>query len=375
MAPHLTPAELDFIQEKERDGKEVLDIYVALKGRREKKGIAVPHITNFRKLLKGKTYKRSQKETRGRKKKFTKRMVYKMNAVRKSLIKKAANEREIRWCDIQKSARAPKAHRTTLLKSFKRCGLNVAARAPRLKPQRTKEHKDERCKWARAFSKKPCSYFEEDIDMIIDNKKFDVPTTERARKYMMSQRVRFHLRTPAEGVLDEFTKPGRKKNKMNTGACTSVCAGISNGRIVLWHYLPKLWTAQVAADVYRDVIYPSLCEHRGDKRSFKLLEDNDPTGYKSNKAKEMKESKRIKALPFPRYSPDLNPLDFSLWNEVERRTLKCAPKKIETVVAYKARLRLTALNLPKAMVAKAVRSMPKKIKQVIDAKGGSIKSD
>ena len=123
MAPHLTPAELDFIQEKERLGKDVLDIYAVLKSRRQKKGIAAPHITNFRKLLKGKTYKRNRTETRGRKTKFTKRMVYKMNAVRKSLIKKAENEREVRWRDIQKSARAPKAHRTTLLKSFKRCGL------------------------------------------------------------------------------------------------------------------------------------------------------------------------------------------------------------------------------------------------------------
>lgn len=375
MAPHLTPAELDFIQEKERNDRGVLDIYVALKSRRDKKGIAAPHITNFRKFLKGKTYKRNQKETRGRKKKFTERMVHKMNTVRKILIKKAENEREIRWRDVQKRARAPKAHRTTLLKAFKRCGLNVAARAPRLKPQRAKIHKDERCKWAKAFSKKPCSYFEKEIDMIIDNKKFDVPTTERARKYMMSQRVRFHLRTPAEGVLDAFTKPGRKKNKMNTGACASVCAGISNGRVVLWHYLPKRWTGQVAADLYCDVIYPSLCKHRGEKRSYKLLEDNDPTGYKSNKAKKMKESKRIKAVPFPRYSPDLNPLDFSLWNEIERRMFKCAPKKVETVAAYKSRLRRTALNLPQELVTKAVHSIPKKIKEVIDAKGGNIKSD
>ena len=94
MAPHLTPAELDFIQEKERLGKEVLDIYAVLKSRRQKKGIADPHITNFRKLLKGKTYKRNRTETRGRKTKFTKRMVYKMNAVRKSLIKKAENEHQ-----------------------------------------------------------------------------------------------------------------------------------------------------------------------------------------------------------------------------------------------------------------------------------------
>ena len=71
IAPHLTPAELDFIQEKEGLGKDVSDIYAVFNSRREKTGIATPHITNFRKLLKGKTYKQNQTETRGRKTKFT----------------------------------------------------------------------------------------------------------------------------------------------------------------------------------------------------------------------------------------------------------------------------------------------------------------
>ena len=55
--------------------------------------------------------------------------------------------------------------------------------------------------------------------------------------------------------------------------------------------------------------------------------------------------------------------------------MKQSPRKVETVAEYKARLRRTALDLPEELVTKAVRSMPKKIKEVRDAKGGSIKSD
>ena len=82
----------------------------------------------------------------------------------------------------------------------------------------------------------PARFFVEDVDLIIDNKQFDVPTTQCARQYMAAQRVRFHLRTPSEGVLPEMTKPGRKKNRMNmnTGAAVKVCAGISSWRMVLW---------------------------------------------------------------------------------------------------------------------------------------------
>lgn len=54
-------------------------------------------------------------------------------------------------------------------------------------------------------------------------------------------------------------------------------------------------------------------------------EDNDPSGYKSKKALDAKDSLGITALDFPRYSPDLNPMDFFLWEEVERRMAKSAP--------------------------------------------------
>lgn len=55
------------------------------------------------------------------------------------------------------------------------------------------------------------------------------------------------------------------------------------------------------------------------------VKDNDPTGYKSRKATEVKDELGIRAMDFPRYSPDLNPMDFFLWEEVERRMAKNAP--------------------------------------------------
>ncbi len=152
-------------------------------------------------------------------------------------------------------------------------------------------------------------------------------TIGRRPRYLKSQQVRFHLRTPAEGLKKEFTKPGRKKNRMNTGAKASVCAGISNGRIVLWHYLPKKWNGAEAAKLYREVISPTLKRVRGLKRSHRLLEDSDPTGHKSNKAKAAKVEKNIKTHVFPRYSPDINPLDFSLWQAVEAKLLANTPRR------------------------------------------------
>ena len=298
-----------------------------------------------------------------------------MNTVRKKLIKTTANNREVRWVDIIKKSRAPKGDPTTLRRAFQREGIKVQARRPREKPQRSPEVAKERYNWSQENSHLNGDYFSDDLDMIIDNKKFEVPTTEKARQYMTNQRIRFHLRLPSEGLQPEMTKPSRKKNRMNTGGHASVCAGISNCRIVLWHYLPKIWNGKVAADLYSGPILDTLKKKRGVKRKYLVLEDNDPTGYKSGKAKVSKKASKIEAIVFPRYSPDLNPLDFSLWDEIEFRVLQNTPSGGETVVAYKKRLRLTALRLPEAIVRKALYDIPTRIKQCVESKGGNIAKD
>ena len=234
MAPHLNKRELHFLMSQRR--KTPAEIRAEIQKKRARKGILAPNITNIRKAVKGITYKRGMVETRGRKPIYSKRQVSKMNTVRKHLLKKAKGEREVRWSDIQRVARVPNADRGTCLKAFKREGIPIGARRPRLKPARTPEQAKKRLEYGREWSKKPEKFWEDDVDLILDNKKWEIPTTERARRYLAQQRVRFHLRTPSEGSLPYCTKPDRRKNRLNTGAQASVCAGISNGKVVLWEY-------------------------------------------------------------------------------------------------------------------------------------------
>ena len=78
--------------------------------------------------------------------------------------------------------------------------------------------------------------------------------------------------------------------------------------------------------------------------------------------------------PFPKYSPDLNPMDYFVWSETERRMALREPRG-ETVAQYKARLRRTALALPEALVRKAVAAMRHRARAVIAAKSGNTKCD
>ena len=104
-------------------------------------------------------------------------------------------------------------------------------------------------------------------------------------------------------------------------------------------------------------------------KSFQILEDNDPTGYKSNQAISAKRDLKINPIEFPKYSPDLNPCDYFLWDEVTRRMENNKPKGKESVDAFKARLRRTALGIPQSVILKGVASMKERAKQIYDAEG------
>ena len=81
-------------------------------------------------------------------------------------------------------------------------------------------------------------------------------------------------------------------------------------------------------------------------------------------------------MVFPRYSPDLNPLDFSLWEAVMEKMWQNAPPEQETVAACKARLRRTALRLPRDTVRRAVCDIYNtRMQAIIDSKGGPIPKD
>ncbi len=54
-------------------------------------------------------------------------------------------------------------------------------------------------------------------------------------------------------------------------------------------------------------------------RSLTVLEDNDPAGLKAKKGIAAKVKGHIHPINFPMRTPDLNPLDYGFWAEVNRR--------------------------------------------------------
>ena len=118
-----------------------------------------------------------------------------------------------------------------------------------------------------------------------------------------------------------------------------------------------------------------MIKHRGIKNKYLIAEDNDPTGFKSGAGIAAKQEAGIHTIPWPRYSLDLNPLDFSLWVNIEKRMHASALNGRESIEDYKIRLRRTALSTPTAAVRKMVEAMRKRARLIWEAKGGDVSED
>ena len=372
MAPHLTPDELDLVMRmvgQRRTGEEILAVIAK---QRRKTHTDAPKIDAVYRAMRGRTHQRGRVETRGRKRSLSVANVRTLDAKRKALIGKAKGDYQVTWGMVQKRARIDWVHRTTVSRALQ--PLGVKCRVIREKPLRSEEQDQVRMNVCDTWRKKPAAFWKHSVDLIIDNKRFPIPTSRQAKRRISQKKVKHILRTKQEGLQPGFTKPSASKHKSNPGGYVSILAGICNDRVVLWEEVKGRWNSSKAAEMYAGPIKKVLQRLRPQKRSWLIMEDNDPAGYKSGKGKGAKRANKMRTLDQPPYSPDLNPLDFSLWHAIHEKVLANADGK-ETVSAYKARLRRTALRMPRKIVGKAVLAIRKRANAIFEAKGGHISID
>ncbi|CAK0848329.1 unnamed protein product, partial [Prorocentrum cordatum] len=88
--------------------------------------------------------------------------------------------------------------------------------------------------------------------------------------------------------------------------------------------------------------------------------DNDPTGYKNSEGLEAKTAHVIQTLDLPRRWPDLNPLDFAFWADLNRRMrdaerARPAPRR-EARAECVERFRRAAMPTPLEFLARITRT-------------------
>ena len=155
-----------------------------------------------------------------------------------------------------------------------------------------------------------------------------------------------------------------------------VLAGVGYGKVLVWEYIEGRWNSSEAVRFYKGAILAALEREYPHRRRFTILEDNDPTGFKSKAGVKAKEDSNLDVFEIPKHSPQLNVLDYYLWSAVNKRmraTERTFPAdKKEKRPAFLRRLTRTAKSIPREDILEAQRSMQVRCGRLVDAEGGQI---
>jgi hypothetical protein len=309
-------------------------------------------------------------EKRGRKELLKKAQVNLLVRTTKSMIKNAAAKREITLAMILRRTRVKVSERCARQALQKR---NIRFRRMREKPLLTKADVKDRLRFSQQYRHKTKSWWRSKVHLHIDLKSWKVYPNAKGRALAAQRTVRGAYRGPGDGLGEGYVVVP-KTLKQNTGAKPArIAGGVGKGRCRLWHDVGDKWNGKVAAELYEGPVRASLRRAWPSKRKFLVLEDNDPTGFKSTAGEKAKKAAKINIFSIPKRSPDLSVMDYAVWKKIDttmrRQEARWKSTKRETRAQYLTRLHRTAKNLPSTFVDKAIGNMRERCQRLYKARG------
>lgn len=310
----------------------------------------------------------------GRRKIVTAAKLAKLEKALDVLQKKAKANSEITVGAVKERAGVVASNRT-VLEAFH--DNDIWFRPLRQKPILTDEDVATRMVFGTKHKSRPKEKWVNWPNAIIDNKNFPLYLNAFGRNEAARRQVRGGYRKRADRPKSYLVK--RKQSQKFPVQGVQVTAAVMKGRIRMFEFVDGNWNGAKAAHMYTGPL--ARCLRRAfpeqaalKKPKFTVLEDNDPSGYKSGKGKAAKQACGIVSVDLPRRSPDLNPLDYSLWHAINKamreQEKRMRKNKKESKETYMKRLRKTALSLSPTSVRNAVMDMHKRVRQVVKAEGG-----
>ncbi len=234
----------------------------------------------------------------------------------------------------------------------------------------SKEEKQVRLAFGREHLSKTADWWEANVHLWLDCKGFrHEPNGDTARN---ARRKRMY-RLPSEGLHPHCVNRGYKESLTPGGKMVKVCAGFGNGKPVLRHVIQKIngpnyasWVGDAILPAIEEA-WPGLAPGPG---AWVLCQDHCPC-QNSAIAVGALGAHGIERFAWPRRSQDLMPCEtWFAWAEKEVRDK--APAQ-ENYAAFKARVVATLAATPESNLRKLIRSMPKRMRLLVQARGGRIK--
>jgi transposase len=229
---------------------------------------------------------------------------------------------------------------------------NFKARRPAKKPYLTNKHMKARLEWAKKYQNQSLAFWKKVI------------FTDESKYNMVS----------SDGKQTVWRKPGEKFKL----SCMRGTVKYGGGNVMIWGSMA--WNGagnmcfiddRMNGAMYVDILNKHLKASARKLRlgpKFIFQQDNDPK-HTSSTAKQFFTKNKINLLDWPSQSPDLNPIEH-LWANIER---KLGARRCKKPQELKEKIQQAWNEINPEETKKLVESMPKRIAEVIAARGGPTK--
>lgn len=226
--------------------------------------------------------------------------------------------------------------------------VNLVCRRPMRGPSLTNEHKRRRLQWAIEHQ-----YWEAQWNNVLftDESRFGLYSDSRRIREWRHKNTARHL-----GHVQEI-HPFR-------GGTIMVWAGIAMGRRTQLYICDGSMNGLTYA---RDIINGLIAPIAQEMGEFTLLDDNAPP-HRTRDVIAAIENNGINHLRLPALSPDLNPIEAG-WDMLQRALDHYQPP-VQNLAQLRAVLPILWNNLPQESLDNLVRSMPRRIRAVLEVRGG-----
>ena len=170
---------------------------------------------------------------------------------------------------------------------------DIYFRKLRAKPTLTKQDIKDRVAFAASYAGRTSQWWNRAVHMHIDVKHFSIFLDGKGRRHIAQVGCRGAYRGLGERFAPGTVKPNPKVKYSSGVPGVKVLAGVGNGKVLLWQFIESRWSGQVAADMYKGPMLEALQNAYPRKRRFTVLEDNDPSGFKSSKGVAAKAEARV----------------------------------------------------------------------------------
>ena len=218
-----------------------------------------------------------------------------------------------------------------------------------------------RADFATKYSRKNRSFWRSFL--YLDNKSFPVCCNPSSKEWYLRRGRQGAWKTRKQRFTHKSVKP-RKSLKFNTGEPpVTVSLAVHYDGTIFVRFLSSRWNSRQAC-----LMYASLARRTAHRR---ICEDNDPSGFQSRAAHVVKRELGFEVLRLPPRTPELMPLDFSLWAYIERR-MRVANLKIvgrETRVSYLYRLRKVIQRTPVQVIQASIDAVYDRVRTLKSVNG------